>query len=155
MRRWLAVVALVALIFGLMPGVYGKVQTQIDPRDSHHNSIVGDGAKINKNNNVPYGLLKKVANEDRSMEVGHPLDRTTSAGAGSGITTGSIVQVAELNGQILGGHHNTIILDSDQVADITGLFSGSLIQESYINGIITGGHHNLIYGSSLFPVGNG
>lgn len=145
MRRWLALLAIAALIYGCTPAVYGKVQTQIEPKYSHHNSIVGDGVKINKNNNVPYGQIKKAANEDRSMGLGVPRDRTINPGTGSDMTAGGIVQIAELSGQILAGHHNTIILESDQVADMTWYFSGSMIQESYINGIIAGGHHNLIY----------
>ncbi len=116
MRRCLALLSIAALICGSMGNVCEKVQAKVDPKDGHHNAIVGDGVKINENNNVPYGQIKKAGDEDGSIVQGIPLDGTSNVGVQAGAIPGGAVQVADLNSQILGGHHNTIVLESGQNA---------------------------------------
>jgi hypothetical protein len=144
MRRCLAVLTVAVLIFGSMATVHGKVTAKDDEKDGHHNVIIGSGVKINENNNIPYGLLKKAGDEDGSNVEGIPLDGNSGMGVGAGTTSGDVIQVVDLNSQILGGHHNSIVLESGQDAVVNGISSEGLIQGSYIDGLIDGGHHNLI-----------
>jgi hypothetical protein len=145
MRRWLAVLTVAVLICGSLANVCEKVQAKVDAKDGHHNSIVGDGVKINENNNVPYGQIKKAEDEHWSMGQDTILDGTSNVGALDGAIAGGVVQVADLDSQILGGHHNSIVLESDQVAGVSGISSEGLVQGSYIDSLIDGGHHNLIF----------
>ena len=145
MRRSFAVVAVAVLIFGSVVTVCGKVQSKDDVIDGHHNAIVGDGVKINKNNNVPYGQIKKTEDERGSTGQGAPLDESSGTVTGAGAIGGAIIQVANLDSQILGGHHNSIILESCQSTGLSGICSEGLFQGSYIDSLIDGGHHNLIF----------
>lgn len=145
MRRCLAFLAVAILIFGSMANICGEVQAKDDAKDGHHNAIVGYGVKISANNNVPYGQLKKAGDDDRSMGAGVPLDGTSNVGVQAGAISGGVVQVADLYGQILDGHHNSIVLESGQVADTSGIPSGVLTQTLYFDGLVDGGHHNLIF----------
>ena len=63
---------------------------------------------------------------------------------GVGTIAGDVIQVVDLNSQILGGHHNSIVLESGQDAVVNGISSEGFIQGSYIDNLIDGGHHNLI-----------
>jgi hypothetical protein len=144
MRRCLAVLTVAVLIFGSMATVHGKVTAKDDEKDGHRNAVIGSGVKINENNNIPYGQLKKARGEDWSNVVGIPLDGTNGEGVGAGTIAGDVIQVMDLNSQILGGHHNSIIFESGQDAVVNGISSGGLIQGSYIDNLIDGGHHNLI-----------
>jgi len=127
-----------------MGNVCEIVQAKGDGKDGHHNSIVGYGVKINENNNFPYGQLKTTGDEDGSIVQGVPLDGTSNVGVQAGAIPGCVVQVADLDGQILGGHHNSIVLESGQDAVVNGISSEGLIQGSYIDNLIDGGHNNLI-----------
>lgn len=144
MRRCLALLFIAVMTCGSMGNVCEMVQAKVDGKDGHHNSIVGYGVKINENNNVPYGQLKKAGDEDGSIVQGVPLDGTSNVGVQAGAIPGGVVQVADLDGQILGGHHNSIVLESGQNALVSGISSEGFIQGSYINSLIDGGHHNLI-----------
>jgi hypothetical protein len=144
MRRCLALLFIAVMICGSMGNVCEMVQAKVDGKDGHHNSIVGYGVKINENNNVPYGQLKKSIDERGSMGQGTHNDGTSGEGVGVGTVGGDVIQVADLDGQILGGHHNSIVLESGQIAVVSGISSEGFIQGSYINSLIDGGHNNLI-----------
>jgi len=157
MRKCLAMLAAAVLIFGSMSAVVGKVQEKSDAKDGHHNAIVGEVEKINENNNVPYGQIKKAEDGNLAKSIPYGLieqDARPDGTCAKGGVAGNFAQIADIDGQILGGHHNMIVVESSQLAIIgpsqasgtgeLGPESPSLNQVSDIDSQICGGHHNLV-----------
>lgn len=111
-------------------------------KGGHHNSIVTDVNQISqievgKNNNIPYGQLKKLPSFDSNGES----------------TNTNVNQFANIINEIIGGHHNTIAVDNKQVALLGGYLDPTsnwgngnyfLNQTANIDNQILGGHHNTI-----------
>ncbi len=149
MKKYMIVLILAVLMLASAMTVGGKhqsanVQSEID--GGHHNTIVTNvnqvSQVINGGGNIPYGQLKKVA----------------GVGKNGQIADGSINQYADINSQIIGGHHNTIITNSNQSASIAGgaqtpvnnsTASSNISQTLNADSTIAGGHHNVILVGSI------
>lgn len=146
MRKILTIL-LSALILASAISVEGKNQNvqqksniNNEIKGGHHNTIISDVDQISQievgnNKNVPYGQLKKIG----------------GFGTNDGASNIDLTQIANINNQILGGHHNTIVVDNSQAAfgylDPTSIWwTGdlNLNQKSIIDNQIASGHHNTI-----------
>lgn len=147
MKKYIIVLALAVLILAFAVTVQGKhqsadVQSEID--GGHHNTIITDVDQVSQaynGNIIPYGQLKKVANIGKGEQAGSDLN-----------------QFASIDSRIVGGHHNTIAVNSKQTAtSASGGSSGgsetsgmnwtdfkNLSQALSIESQIYGGHHNVI-----------
>jgi hypothetical protein len=142
MRKYLVLLAAAVLIFGSATAVSGKPPATGAAAAGQENSGVGDLVMTKWKNDVPYGQMKK-AGDEGSPASGAP-GWAAAVGAGPGVQQVQAGEAAGLDGRILGGHHNSIVLESSQVAASGGAASGSLVQASSMTGQIDAGHHNTI-----------
>lgn len=143
MKKYIIVLALAVLILAFAVSVEGKhqsanVQSEID--GGHHNTIITDVDQVSQaynGNIIPYGQIKKIANIGKSNMAASDLD-----------------QFASIDSRIVGGHHNTIAVNSKQTANSASGESQTsgmnwtafrnLSQALNIESQIYGGHHNVI-----------
>jgi hypothetical protein len=172
-------ITLAVLMLAFIPEIQGKSQNaeiKNEIEGGHHNTIVASVdqvAQIANKNNVPYGQLKKIADDgsgpangnsgfdlSQNMDIqnkiagGHhntiAVNGRQAAALGAmgpannSTTTINLSQTLNTQNQITGGHHNLIMLSSSQVALISELYPGNLSQAANIYNQITGGHHNVI-----------
>ena len=154
MKKYLTVLLLATIILASFMAVEGKNQNAQQNSNvnskiegGHHNSIVTDVNQISqievgKNNNIPYGQLKKLPGFDANGEL----------------TNTNVNQFADIVNEIIGGHHNTIVVDNKQVAILGGSLDPTskwgtgnffLNQTANIDNQIIGGHHNVILIGSI------
>ncbi len=107
--------ALAVLMLAFFPEVQGKSQN-VDVNNGidggHHNTIVTNVDQLNQianKNNIPYGQVKKIASDEWGSE---------SAGF-------DLSQNMNIQNQIGGGHHNTILVDAQQTAVLDAPASGT------------------------------
>lgn len=174
-KKYMILLALAVLMLTLFPGVQGKsqnanVKNEID--GGHHNTIVTDAGQISQisqianKNNVPYGQVKKIVREGwGNGNSGFGLSQGLGQGQGQGLGQG-LSQDMNIQNQIQGGHHNTILVNGQQTASGTlangtdnttagnntagnGSALANLSQVLNAQNQIFGGHHNMILMSSI------
>jgi hypothetical protein len=143
MRIYLVLLAAAVLIFGSATAVSGKPPATGAAPAGQENSAVGDFVMAKWKNDVPYGQIKK-AGDESGPTTGGPPGWAAAVGAGQGVQQVQAGEAAGLDGRIPGGHHNSIVLESSQIAASGGAASGSLVQASSMTGQIDAGHHNTI-----------
>lgn len=153
LKKLVIVLALAVLMLAFIPALEGKSQNaniKNEIKSGHHNTIVTNVDQLSgiaNKNNIPYGQVKKIA----------------SGNLGSSASGADYSQAMDIQNQILGGHHNVIVVNGRQVAVLGGTqtsddnstisetnstSSGNLSQALNIQNQISGGHHNLIWVSS-------
>jgi|GEM_PF-6283296 len=152
--------ALAVLMLAFFPEVQGKSQNadvKNGIEDGHHNTIVTNVDQISQianKNNIPYGQVKKIASDE----------------LGSGSAGFDLSQNMNIQNQIGGGHHNTILVDAQQTGVLdapasetnstdannstaadnsTTTVNPSLSQMLNTQNQILDGHHNMISLSSV------
>lgn len=150
MKKYIIMLAIAMLVLAFAGAVEGRnqnannqnINNQNEINSGHHNTIVTDinqAIQAYNGNNMPYGQLKK-------------FEKT-----GNGIAGSNLDQSLSIGNQILGGHHNTIIVGSQQNANISGSSAngwnstalGNISQTLKIGNQIDGGHHNAIMVGSI------
>lgn len=147
----LLIAAIILACFTTVEGKNQKVQQNSNVNSKieggHHNTIVTDVDQMSQigvgnSNNIPYGQLKKIAGFDANGEM----------------TGTNVNQFADIANEIIGGHHNTIVVDNKQAAVLGGSIDPaskwgaggiSLNQTANIHNQIAGGHHNVILIGSI------
>lgn len=172
MKKYMILLALAVIMLTLFPGVQGKsqnanVKNEID--GGHHNTIVTNVDQISQianKNNVPYGQVKKIASKGwGNGNSGFGSSQGLGQGQGQGLGQG-LSQDMNIQNEIEGGHHNTILVNGQQTASGT-LAKGTdnttagnntagndsalanLSQILNVQNQIFGGHHNVILLSSI------
>lgn len=170
-KKYIILLALAVLMLTLFPGVQGKsqsanVKNEID--GGHHNIIATNTGQISQisqianKNNVPYGQVKKIVSGGwGNGNSGFGLSQGLGQGQGQDLGQG-LSQDMNIQNQIQGGHHNTILVNGQQTA-ASGTLANRTDNSTTGNGTalanlsqilnaqnqIFGGHHNMILMSSI------